>query len=151
MNEEQTSENPSCDTPCGLVSVPRRTLLGAVSGAVASMLWSRFAVAGAVSAVPLKAAPVLKDVGGSIILKVKDTEILFIRDTEATVVAVNPTCTHKANLLSYDAEKQLIVCKKHDSRFRRTGEIVKGPSKKPLTKFYKTKLDLENERVLVIL
>lgn len=147
-----TEQNqPSCSGRCDILSLRRRSFLGGVSGAVVAALWPRFASAGTVSAVALDAAPALKEVGGSVILKVKEVEILFIRDTESSVVAVHPICTHKKNRLGYDPAHKQIVCEEHGSRYERSGEVSKGPSEEPLTRFYRTKLDLENARVLVIL
>ncbi|MGD9307156.1 MAG: Rieske 2Fe-2S domain-containing protein, partial [Desulfobacterales bacterium] len=46
-------------------------------------------------ALPLEKVKQLQSTGGSVTLKIKSKEVLFIRDTDTTVRALDPTCTHK--------------------------------------------------------
>lgn len=90
----------------------------------------------------------LKEVGGSVILKIKERPILFIRDSEATVRAVDPTCTHKACQVAYKNKGNKIECPCHGSTFDLEGKVLSGPAEKPL-RTYGAKL--EEGRILLSL
>ena len=86
-------------------------------------------------AVPLDKVEKLKVVGGSAYLKIRDMEILFIRDSEDSIKALNPTCTHKKCTVEHDAELKMLVCPCHGSTFDLNGKVFKGPAEKELTKY----------------
>lgn len=86
-------------------------------------------------ALGLDKAEKLKQVGGSAILKIKDREILFIRESEEVIRALDPTCTHKKCTVDYNSDQELIVCPCHGSTFDLEGKVLKGPAEKPLTMF----------------
>ena len=135
-------------THCSCSSRSRRTFLGLLGGAiVASVAWPRLAWAKTV-ALPFSMAPQLEKVGGSVVLEIKGQKIFLIRDSESTVRATQPLCTHKQFMLEYDSDHRRIACPKHGSRFSLAGKVLKGPAKKPL-RVYPTKLDLPNKRVLL--
>jgi len=74
----------------------------------------------------------LKTVNGWAILKIKDREILFIRDDEESVRALNPICTHKQCTVEYNPELKKIVCPCHGSTYDLEGKVLKGPAQKSL-------------------
>ena len=91
-------------------------------------------------AIPLAKAKKLEKAGGSMVLKVKGQQILFIRETEETIRALDPLCTHKGCALVYNRETKRIDCPCHQSVFNLEGGVVKGPASKHL-KAYDAKLD----------
>jgi len=86
-------------------------------------------------AVRLDKAEKLKKVGGSVILKIKDAEILFIWETEDRVKALSPLCTHKKCRVGYNSEAKRIDCPCHGSQFDLNGGVIQGPAKTPLDSF----------------
>lgn len=97
-------------------------------------------------AVPLSKAKALETVGGSTTLKIKGREILFVRDGEASIRALDPTCTHAQCKVHYQADSKNIACKCHRSAFTLDGKVTGGPAPAPLTT-YPAKLD--GDRVII--
>ena len=91
-------------------------------------------------AIPLAKAKKLEKAGGSMILKVKGQQVLFIRDTKETIRALDPICTHKGCTVAYKKKEKRIECPCHQSAFNLEGGVVKGPASRSL-KTYKAKLD----------
>jgi cytochrome b6-f complex iron-sulfur subunit len=60
--------------------------------------------------------------------------------------AVDPTCTHRACLVTWGSEAKEFFCPCHNSKFGPDGEVLTGPATKPL-KTYTAKL--EGSSVLV--
>lgn len=57
--------------------------------------------------------------------------ILFDRDNKCW--ALSRKCTHLGCKLNYHADRDILECPCHQSRFNvETGEVVKGPAQKPL-------------------
>jgi Rieske Fe-S protein len=98
-------------------------------------------------ALSLDKAEKLKNVGGFTVLKIQDKEILFIRDSEDKIRAVNPVCSHKKCLVTYTHEQKRIVCPCHGSNYDLDGSVLKGPSEKPL-QVYEAELDLQKSRII---
>ena len=99
-------------------------------------------------AIPLDKIEKLKEIDGWAILKVKELEIMFIRDAEESVRAFHPVCTHQKCKLGYNPKKKEIECPCHESAFDLEGKPLKGPAKEPL-KRYEAKL--EGGRIIVTL
>ncbi len=91
----------------------------------------------------------LKTVGGSLIIKIKEKEILFIRDTDESIRSLDPTCTHNRCQVAYNAEKKTIDCPCHGSRYDLEGKVLEGPAPAPLKK-YDAYLDEEDRIVLTL-
>ena len=144
-----TNEKKDCGT-CGYIDLRKRSFLGAVVGATVVAMWPKVAEAKK-AAISLDSAEALKKINGSVVLSVKGQDVLFIRDSEKTVIAVKPVCTHKKSPLRYDKAKQVIICDEHGSTFDKKGTVLKEPATKSLSEFYRTKLDLEKNRILIIL
>lgn len=104
--------------------------------------------AGKKLAIPLDKAEKLKVVGGWAVLKLQDTRILFVRDTETTVAALDPLCTHEKCELGYNRNKNELDCPCHKSSFTLAGKRLGGPAPKDL-KTYPATLDLEKNRIVI--
>ncbi len=91
----------------------------------------------------------LKEVHGWAILKIKDRQILFVRDSENTIKALNPICTHKKCTVEYNKEKGHIVCPCHGSEYALDGTVLKKPSTEPLG-FYESELRDDDLIVLTL-
>ncbi|MGM3305636.1 ubiquinol-cytochrome c reductase iron-sulfur subunit [Anabaena sp. WFMT] len=57
-----------------------------------------------------------------------------------SLIAVNPTCTHKGCTVAWKTEKNQFVCPCHDAEFARDGKVQEGPAEKPL-KTYLAKIE----------
>ena len=101
-------------------------------------------------ALPLKKLPALKEIGGSILLKIRGNPLLLIRDDEDSVRALNPTCTHEKCNVRYLPKKNILGCKCHKSQFDLDGTNLSGPAPRPLTT-YRAKLSASRDRILVVL
>ena len=97
-------------------------------------------------AIPLDKVEKLKTVGGSVMLKVKDTNILFIRDSETTIRALDPVCTHLGCIVAFNNEAKRIDCPCHGSKYDLDGNVVHGPSNKPLKKY---EASISGDRILI--
>lgn len=97
-------------------------------------------------AIPLDDAKDLREVGGSVTLKVGDRQILLVRDSEATVRAFSPACTHRQVKVKYDHKNQRLNCPAHGSRFDLEGEVLRGPAKDPLETYH---AELSGDRVIL--
>jgi Rieske Fe-S protein len=83
----------------------------------------------------------LREVGGSVILKIKGKEVMFIRESEEVIRALDPECKHKKCTVEYDAKQKLIVCPCHGSTYSAEGKVLKGPATESLTAFEATLAD----------
>ena len=91
-------------------------------------------------ALSLDKVPQLKKVGGSVVVAVKGTKVLFIRDGENSVRALSPICTHEKCTVAYSARQKKIVCSCHNSSFDLRGTPLGGPASRPL-KAYAARFD----------
>lgn len=133
------------------MKLSRRDFLkaAAAAGAAAAISTVPRAVAWAKTkklAIPLAKAEKLKEVGGSMVLKVKDMEILFARESETVVRACDAKCTHQLCPVKYNHEKKRIDCTCHGSIFEWSGKPVGGPATVPI-KTYPASLD--GDRIIV--
>lgn len=81
-------------------------------------------------AVPLDKVAALKQVGGSARIKLSGKEVLLIRDTEKTVKAMDPHCTHRDCLVGYNKKTGKVDCSCHGSSFDLNGKVLGGPATK---------------------
>ncbi len=63
-----------------------------------------------------------------------------------TVIAVNPTCTHKGCTVEWKADKKAFVCPCHQAEFSFDGKVLQGPAKKSLPTY---NAKIEGDSVLV--
>jgi Rieske Fe-S protein len=99
-------------------------------------------------AIPLAKLEVLKSVGGSIALKVKDKLLLLVRDSATSVRAFNPVCTYRQCVVAFSANDRKIKCPCHGSQFDLDGHVVHGPASRPLETYA---AELAGEQVIVTL
>lgn len=92
----------------------------------ASLAWAKKV------AIKLANVEKLQEVGGWTILKVKERDVLLIRDAEDHVTALNPLCTHQACTVGYNPETKHIECPCHASAFGLDGTVLDGPAPEPL-------------------
>jgi len=83
----------------------------------------------------LEKVPKLKKIGGWTILKIKGRSLMFIRNTETTVHLVDPICTHRECMLTYNQKSQRIECPCHQSMFDLNGQVLQGPASQHLQTF----------------
>ncbi len=63
-----------------------------------------------------------------------------------TLIAVDPTCTHRGCKIAWQSEAQKFSCPCHKAEFGVDGKVQKGPAKKPL-KIYTAKIEGNSVRV----
>jgi cytochrome b6-f complex iron-sulfur subunit len=129
----------------------RRTFFGAVAGvAVALVAWPKmtFAAAAKKVAVPLASAEKLQKVGGYMVTKIKDKDLLLIRDGEKSVHAFEAKCPHEKCPLTYSADEKKVKCPCHKASFDLTGKVLAGPPPRPLESYPAT---LEGGKILIAL
>lgn len=119
-------------------------MAGVLSAAV-TLLKARIGQA-AKLAIEIDKYPELKKVGGAAVLKIKEQPVVFIRDTQDSVRAFDPTCTHKKCTVEYNPEDKRFHCKCHQSAYDLDGNVLGGPAPKPLVRF-RTKLT--PDRILI--
>ena len=138
---------------CGCVS-RRGFLIGAGAAAVAVTLlpgdvaWAKGK--GKKVAVPLAKLAPLEAVGGAVVVELKGREVLIVRDSESSVHAINPTCTHKKCTVKFRPEDSRFACPCHTSAFALDGTVLGGPAPRPL-ETYPAQLQLDKARVVVTL
>lgn len=145
-------ESMACSDPCSRCvpgSISRRTFWGVLIsfvglGSLPSRLFAQ------TIAIRLDLVPSLKRIGGWTIIEIKGKPVLLVRDSESTVRATHAICTHKKAKLKFNAKKSAIECPNHGSLYNFAGEVLKGPSKKPLM-VYQAKLDRDTNRILLTL
>lgn len=90
----------------------------------------------------------LKPVGGWIVVKIKEREVLVVHDAEGSVRAFDPVCTHMACLVGYKPEDRRFVCPCHFSTYDLDGKVLGGPAPRPLTRYDAV---LEGDRIVLTL
>jgi cytochrome b6-f complex iron-sulfur subunit len=62
--------------------------------------------------------------------------VLVVRNPESNnPIAVDPTCTHQACTVEWDAEAQIFACPCHGSKFEMDGSVAEGPAPQPLASY----------------
>lgn len=56
-------------------------------------------------------------------------------DDSNSLIAVNPTCTHRGCTVKWKKSEKLFDCPCHDAEFAIDGKVLKGPAKKPLATY----------------
>ncbi len=112
----------------------RRTFIKACSALLVTLWWPTDWLAAQTRQLAFSLSKVkkLRAVDGWAILKIKGRHIMFVRDTEETIVAVDSVCTHKQCTVEYDTESKKIVCPCHGSKYRLDGTVLSPPAEKPL-------------------
>ncbi len=112
----------------------RRTFVKACSALLVTLLWPTDWLAAQTRKLAFSLSKVkkLRDVDGWAILNIKGQHIMFVRDTEETIVAVDSVCTHKQCTVEYDTKSKKIVCPCHGSKYHLDGTVLSPPAEKPL-------------------
>ncbi|MDJ1181713.1 ubiquinol-cytochrome c reductase iron-sulfur subunit [Roseofilum casamattae] len=78
----------------------------------------------------------LKEKGAIIDRRNAPKPVLIFRHPETQVVtALNPMCPHQGCTVEFFADEKIFECPCHSSQFGLDGELLKGPSEKPLLSF----------------
>lgn len=130
---EKTTESISVECEEPNLPAPRRTFLRMLLSGVAALILmpTRLAHAKKV-AVGLDKLEKLQTAGGSAVVKIKDRDVLLVRENETTVHAINPMCTHKKCQVAFKSDLGKLACKCHKSAFGLDGSVLGGPAPKPL-------------------
>ena len=80
----------------------------------------------------LDKAEKLKTINGSAILELKGKKVLFVRDSETTIKALSPICTHKKCEVHFNPTSKKIDCACHGSSFDLDGKVSGRPATEPL-------------------
>ena len=115
----------------------RRSFVGWFAGIIATITFIPQALASAMKkvAIPLDRAKPLQKVGGSTLLKIQGQKIIFVRDGEKTLKAINPACTHKKCDVKYSPKSKLLHCPCHKSAYDLDGTVLDGPAPRKLETF----------------
>lgn len=97
-------------------------------------------------AIKLDKAEKLRDVGGSVILKIKDRDILLVRDTDTTIRAFDPMCTHQKCIVAYNNAAKRLDCPCHGSSYDLNGKPQSPLPPAPLKVYPAT---LADDRVIL--
>lgn len=109
--------------------------LAAGAGAALTIPASRAGAATKKVAVRLDRFDKLKPVGGWIVLKIKDREVLLVHDADDSMRAFDPVCTHMRCIVAYKPEDRRLQCPCHDSAYDLEGRVLGGPAPKPLRRY----------------
>ncbi|HEY3358266.1 MAG TPA: Rieske (2Fe-2S) protein [Polyangia bacterium] len=131
----------------------RRTFLTGTGAALAGLAVLGAAPAAAQAqphriAISLDKVPQIRNVGGSVVLKVQDKLLLLIRDSPTDVRALDPICTHKQCVVKYRPAEHDIKCPCHGSQYALDGRVRHGPAPRNLGAYAAV---LEGDRVIVTL
>lgn len=125
----------------GLLRFVGSCILGLISGLRVSFAQPKKLALG------LDKAEKLKSTGGSVLLRIRDRELLFIRESEDSVRVLDPTCTHQKCTVEYNRDNQRIVCPCHGSTYSLDGQVLTGPADKPL-QLFDAALDRQKNRII---
>jgi nitrite reductase/ring-hydroxylating ferredoxin subunit len=115
-----------------------KILLG---GAAALLAWPAAPARAGKVAVGLDKLEKLQEVGGSLTVRIKERDVLLIRDTAETVRAFNPVCTHQQCLVAYKPSAGKIECPCHGSQYTLDGKVLNGPAPAALQVYPATLLE----------
>ncbi|MCT7951152.1 ubiquinol-cytochrome c reductase iron-sulfur subunit [Ancylothrix sp. C2] len=78
----------------------------------------------------------------------KDKPVMVIRNPQdsKTILAVNPTCSHKGCFVTWKIDEKHFECPCHDSDFTSDGKVLKGPATQPLSTY---PVKIEGDLILV--
>ena len=94
----------------------------------------------------LDKAEALKNVNGWTILELKEKQVMFIRDTDTTVKAFSPICTHQKCVVAYNPDHKRIECPCHGSIYDLDGKVLSGPAPAPLQTY---PAEIKDDKIIV--
>ncbi len=84
------------------------------------------------------------------IIEGKEGKSAVYKNTSGVFYELDPKCTHLGCLVDWNESKSRWTCDCHGSEFSPTGEVLKGPAKKPLKKIEDDTSDEEGSHILKI-
>lgn len=78
----------------------------------------------------------------------KDDFIIFADDQQTW--ALSRSCTHLGCRLNFKEKENILECPCHQSRFMISGEVIKGPAKKPLIRYRVETTDIPSTYLVTI-
>ena len=97
-------------------------------------------------AIKLDKVEKLKTVGGWMILKIKDKDVLFVRDAEASVKAFDPVCSHQHCIVAYNPSARRLDCPCHGSSYDLNGRQLSPLPPAPLRVYPAM---LQDDRIII--
>ncbi len=82
--------------------------------------------------------------------QVAGSPVLVLRhpDDFQQLLAVNPTCTHRGCIVTWEADQKAFICPCHDAKFAPDGKVLQGRAQDPLIT-YTVKIEQENVLIAV--
>jgi len=131
-------------SPAGADFSRRRSLVGALAGAIGALLvggslWSvwRFVfptekkgAEGQVAIPRSKIAP-----GGAHFFRFQGHPAVVVEPIAGQFVALSAVCTHLGCIVTWKPQEKIFFCPCHGGRFSETGEVLGGPPPKPLPRY----------------
>lgn len=65
----------------------------------------------------------------------EESKVMVVRDGEGSIVALNPTCTHRGCTVEWDNEANTLVCPCHNAKFASDGQVLAQPAVDPLSTY----------------
>lgn len=66
---------------------------------------------------------------------IKEQKVYIVRAKEGYFYAVSAVCTHLGCITSWKAERGIIACPCHGSKFTLNGNVIEGPAPRPLLRY----------------
>ncbi|MEM8677411.1 MAG: Rieske (2Fe-2S) protein [Cyanobacteria bacterium P01_G01_bin.67] len=76
----------------------------------------------------------------------EESKIIVVRDREAQLFALNPTCTHQGCIVDWSRESNTLVCPCHNAQYAPDGEVLAKPAPESLPVY---EVKSENGEILV--
>jgi cytochrome b6-f complex iron-sulfur subunit len=74
-------------------------------------------------------------VGQAMMVRHGRDPIFVIRKDDSTLVGISGVCTHMRCVLNWDRDQRLLACPCHNGSFDLSGNVLSGPSPRPLTRY----------------
>ena len=82
--------------------------------------------------------PAIKDCGSYLPIedRAQGLRVLLIHTLDGELMAFNMSCTHRGADIELNRDKTGFVCNLHKSHFDMGGEVVSGPARRPLKRYF---------------
>lgn len=70
--------------------------------------------------------------GSGQIIDLNGKKTAVYKDRQGKVTMLSPSCTHLGCIVEWDGKNKQWLCPCHLSKFKASGEVIKGPAKKDL-------------------
>jgi len=75
------------------------------------------------------------EVGQAVMVRHGRDPVFVVRKDEATLVGLSGVCTHMRCVLNWDRDQRILACPCHNGGFDLSGNVLSGPSPRPLQRF----------------